>query len=168
MKAIKKRRQRRSDKTNLALMSSLVIVFAKPNVKVNLKLLKRLTNFLSKCHLIKLIENRAMKSLADPICLGMPDFRSGVLDVAHLEIELEIMGIRLSTVFSAAVGKNSKQGRLKLIEEGDDLFVEQIGGCDGRFSRVELADGDLRIGIDQGLLVNSANALEAAEVEGVL
>ncbi len=43
------------------------------------------------------------------------------------------------------------------IEEGHDPIVKQIGCRNSRFGRVELANGNLRIGVDERLLVDSAN-----------
>ena len=46
--------------------------------------------------------------------------------------------------------------------------VEQVSRRNGRLGRVQLGVGDLAIGVDIGLLVDAANALEGANVECVL
>ena len=108
-------------------MSSLVIVLRQPNVKINLKLLKGLIDLLAERYLIKLVENRAMESLADPIRLRMPDFCLCVFYIAHREKELEVMRVRPSAIFGSSIGENAKHGHVELVEEGNDPVVEKIG-----------------------------------------
>ena len=40
-------------------------------------------------------------------------------------------------------------------KEGQDLIIKQIGGGNRNFGRVDLGKGNLAIGIDKGLLVDS-------------
>jgi hypothetical protein len=51
---------------------------------------------------------------------------------------------------------------------GDDTVIEEVGGHQGVLTIIELDKGHLAVGIDEGLLVDSANALEGADVVGVL
>jgi hypothetical protein len=66
---VQKRLHRCSATAHLALVSPHVIVFRQPKVKVNLKLIKGLVYLPSECDLIKLIEDGAMESLANPVSL---------------------------------------------------------------------------------------------------
>jgi hypothetical protein len=66
--------QKRPAEAHLTLASALVILLRQPNVKINLKVLKRLTHFHAERYLIKFIENRAMESLTDSVRLRMPEF----------------------------------------------------------------------------------------------
>jgi hypothetical protein len=54
------------------------------------------------------------------------------------------------------------------IKEGHHLVIEQIGGRQGRFAVIELRQGDLAIGVEEGLLIDAAYALERADVERIL
>ena len=55
-----------------------------------------------------------------------------------------------------------------LCEEWQHPIIVQVGGGDRRLGCVALGRGPLRIGIDEGLLVNAANSLEGADIERVL
>jgi hypothetical protein len=55
-----------------------------------------------------------------------------------------------------------------LLEERQRTVVEQIGRRDRRLAIVELGEGDLGVGVDEGLLINAPNALEIADIERVL
>src|SRR6478735_594948 len=78
------------------------------------------------------------------------------------------MGVRTPTVFSSTVGQDSKHRSLKLVEVRDYPIVKQIGSCDGRLGRVELANRDFGIGIDEGLLIYPPNPFQAADVKSIL
>lgn len=91
----------------------------------------------------KLVEHRAMESLANPVRLGMPNFCLRMLNIAHCEKELKATRVGLSAILSAAVGENAKHGHVELVEEGDYRIVERIGSRDWCFGRVELARSDL-------------------------
>lgn len=54
------------------------------------------------------------------------------------------------------------------IEERHNPVVKQIGCRNRCFGRVELANGNLGIGVDERLLVDSANAFQATHVERIL
>src|SRR5215472_11646937 len=57
---------------------------------------------------------------------------------------------------------------IMLLEERQHTVVEQIGGRDRRLTIVELGEGDLGVGVDEGLLINAPNSLEIANIERVL
>ena len=52
-----------------------------------------------------------------------------------------------------------------LFEERQRPVVEQFRRGDGRLAIVELGASDLGIGIDEGLLVDPADALQIADIE---
>jgi hypothetical protein len=68
----------------------------------------------------------------------------------------------------AAVGEDTLQNHAVLLVEGQDPVVEEIGRRDRRLAIIELGEADLGIGVDEGLLIDSADALQGADVEGVL
>jgi hypothetical protein len=59
------------------------------------------------------------------------------------------VGFRSAAILGSPVGENSEYRNVELVEEWYDPVVEKIGGCDRGFGRVELAHGDLGIGIDK-------------------
>ena len=54
------------------------------------------------------------------------------------------------------------------IEEGHDAIVQEIGCRDRCLAIIEFREHDLRIGVDEGLLVDPADALHVAYVESIL
>src|SRR6266568_1350346 len=55
-----------------------------------------------------------------------------------------------------------------LLEEWQYPVVQQVGRGDRRLAVIQLAESDLGIGVDEGLLVDPPDALEIADVERVL
>ena len=55
-----------------------------------------------------------------------------------------------------------------LVEERHHPVVEQVGGGDRGLAVVELGEGHLGVGVDEGLLVDPPDALQRADIEGVL
>ena len=51
-----------------------------------------------------------------------------------------------------------------LLEEGDDAIVEEIGGGQRGLSVVKLGEPDLGVGVDKGLLIDPADALQRAGI----
>ena len=66
------------------------------------------------------------------------------------------------------VGEDAQQRHAVLVEEGDHPVVQQLGRADRRLAVVELGEADLRVGVDEGLLVDPPHPLHDAHVEGVL
>src|ERR1700730_2156402 len=54
------------------------------------------------------------------------------------------------------------------VEEGDHAVVQKIGRRDRRLAIIELGASNLDIGVDKGLLVDTADAFQRAHIEGVL
>lgn len=55
-----------------------------------------------------------------------------------------------------------------LVEERHHAVVEQVSSGDRRLTVIELGEGDLAVGVDEGLLVDPADALQRADIEGIL
>ena len=55
-----------------------------------------------------------------------------------------------------------------LVVERHHPVVEELGGGDRRLAVVELGEGDLGVGVDEGLLVDAPDPLQRADIEGVL
>ena len=51
-----------------------------------------------------------------------------------------------------------------MLKERQDLIIQRICRCDGRFHGVQLGKGDFGVGIDKGLLVDSTNAFDRTDI----
>jgi hypothetical protein len=54
------------------------------------------------------------------------------------------------------------------IEEWHHTIVQDVGRRQRCLAVIELGEGDLGVGIDEGLLIDAAHALQIADIEGVL
>jgi len=91
-----------------------------------------------------------------------------VVDVLHREVELVLVPLGAAAELGAAVGQHPAQLHAVAVEEGHDAVVQQVGGGDRGLAVVELGEGDLRVGVDEGLLVDPSHPFQRADVEGVL
>ena len=55
-----------------------------------------------------------------------------------------------------------------LVIERHHPIVEDLGGGDRRLAVIKLGEGHFGIGVDHGLLIDPANALQGADIEGIL
>ena len=78
------------------------------------------------------------------------------------------MMLGLTTVLCAAIGHDAQHGQIMCIEEWQHAIIEHIGGCNRCLSGIQLGKGDLAKGIYKGLLIDSNNAFERADIEGIL
>ena len=78
------------------------------------------------------------------------------------------MSFRVAAILTAAVGQHAQQLDIVLLKERYNPVIEQIRCRDRRLAIVQLGASNLRIGIDEGLLVDTADALEIADIECVL
>jgi hypothetical protein len=67
----------------------------------------------------------------------------------------------------ATFGTHAAQLDVVLVEERHDAVVEQVGGGDRGLAVIQLGECHLRVGVDEGLLVDPADPLERADIEGV-
>ena len=55
-----------------------------------------------------------------------------------------------------------------MLVTNDRFQVKDLGCGDRGLAIVQLGEGDLGVGIDQGLLIDPPHALERSDIEGVL
>jgi len=96
------------------------------------------------------------------------DPRARVFDVVDGQIEFVRMSIVRAAEFGTAIGKYAEERNVMLLEEGQNTIVEQVGGGDRRLVGVELCRRDLRIGVDEGLLIDTAHPFKRADIKSVL
>lgn len=72
-------------------MGAVVVVIRYPRIQINLQLFNRPVDLAPEGDLVKLLQYRLVKALADTVRLWMTHFRFGVLDVVQREVELKVM-----------------------------------------------------------------------------
>ena len=110
---------------------------------------------LRKRHPVELVQHCFVEALDDSIGLRALGLGSGVVHILDREIELVLVVLRVSAIFRASVGQHAAQPDLVLIIEGHHTVVEEIGRGERGLAIVELSEGDLGIGVDEGLLVDA-------------
>lgn len=93
-----------------------------------------------------------------------------MFDVAIVDgqIKLIVMLFDATAVLRSSVGQDSQHRQPLSLIERQYAIIEQIGGSDRRFTRIQLAVGDFRVGIHERLLVDTPHAFQIANVEGIL
>ena len=109
-----------------------------------------------------------MEALTDAVGLRMIGFSPGMFDVVDSQVELIVMSFRFSTILCPSVSQDTDQAHALFCKEGQHSIVEQIRTRNRRLGRIELGRSPLGVGIDEGLLIDAANALDGADIEGVL
>src|SRR5436190_1073729 len=150
-----------------ALMRPLLVVVDEPGIEIGLQFLDRAIDLFTERHPIELVEQRAMEALADPVGLWALGLCAAVIDVLDRQVELVLVAFPAAEL-GAAIGQHPAQPDAVLIVERHHPIVEDLGGGDWRLSVIELGEGHLGVGIDKGLLINPPDALQRANVEGVL
>ena len=84
-------------------MSSFIVVVRQPLVQIFLQLLQRLVQLFAEGHLIKLVQDRLMKPLADAVGLRRHRFGFRVVDIINRQIKLVIMVLDLAAILCATV-----------------------------------------------------------------
>jgi len=125
-------------------------------------------DFLAEGHLIELLQERFVEAFADSIGLGFAGLGPGMVNVLNSQVELVLVVLAGATVLSAAVGKNTQERNSMSLEKRQDAVVEHIGGDQGVLAVIKLGRGDLRVGIDEGLLVDSPHPFEGSNIERIL
>jgi len=109
-----------------------------------------------------------MEALADAIGRRRLGFRAGVVDVLYCQIELILVAFPVATVLRATVGQHPQQRHVLFLEERQYPIVQQIRSDQRILAIIELHEGQLRISVQKGLLVDAADALDRAHVVGIL
>src|SRR6516164_9560410 len=148
-------------------MGPVLVVLGDPRIKVGLQLVDRAVDLFAERHAVELIQDGAMEALADSICLRALGLGAAVVDVLDCEIELVFMALGAAKL-SAAIGQHPRQSDAVLVVERHHPVVEDLGGGDRGLAIIQFSKGDLGIGVDHGLLIDPADTLQGADIEGVL
>jgi hypothetical protein len=83
-----------------------------------------------------------------------------MVDILERQIELVFAVFRVAAIFRAAIGQHATEPHFARIIERHDAIVEEISGGDRRLAVIEFGEGDLGIGVDEGLLIDAADPIE--------
>ena len=78
------------------------------------------------------------------------------------------MPLPVATLLRTPIREDPQEGNVVFLEEGEHAVVEEIGRNKGVLSVVELCRDRFGIGVDEGLLVDPADAFQVADVESIL
>jgi len=130
------------------------VVATDPVVEIDLQLCDRAIDLFPERDAVELVEDRLVKALDNSIRLWALGFGPGMIDVFDGQVEFVFVVLGVAAIFRAPVGQNAAEFDLLLLEEGHDAIVDEIGGGDRGLAIVELGERDLRIGVEEGLLVD--------------
>ena len=105
-------------------MGALLVVVHEPSVKIGLPLLQRAIDLLPKRHAIELVQQGLMEALANPVGLGMPRLRLGVIDILHRQVEFVFVAIGGAAALGASIGQHAIKRNFMLVEERQDSVIE--------------------------------------------
>ena len=142
-----------------------IIVIYEP-VEITLELFYAVVSFLSQGDLQELFEDRSVQPFGEAVRPGMLDLCVMMSDSAHFQEELEVVAASfpVGRELFAIVGQNSFDRNA--VAGGADMF-DEINSRDGRLIDVELSPAEGSGCITTGHLVDSSDALETTDVEGV-
>ena len=141
-------------------MWPLLVVFRHPLIQIGLQFVKGVVYLFSEGHLVELLQHRFVEAFADAVGLGATGLGSGMIDIFHGQVELVFVVFPGPAVFRAPIGQHPQQRDVVLLEERQHLVVEGVGGHQGVLAVIKFGEGDLGVGVDEGLLVDAADALE--------
>ena len=140
-----------------ALMRATIVVFGDPGVEIGLQLVNRVIDLLAERDPVKLVQHSAMEALADSIRLWALGLRAAVIDVFNREIELVLMALGAAKL-GAAIGQHAREPDAVLVIKRHHPVIEDLGRGDRGLAVIQLGEGDLGIGVDEGLLIDPPDA----------
>src|SRR3984893_1445364 len=150
---VKESLHRRLAKTPASLMWPFLVVAIDPFIKIGLQGLDRSVELLAERDTVELVEDGLVKALDNAIRLWALRLGPRMVNVFHREIKLVVVMLGIAAIFRAAVGQHTAEPHLLFVEERQDAIVQEIGRCDWRLPIIEFGEGDLRVGVDEGLLI---------------
>src|SRR6201982_3162791 len=149
-------------------MWPLLIVLADPQIEIGLQLVDRTIHLFTERDTVELVEHRSVEALADAVGLRALGLGPRVIDVLDRKVKLVFVSLRVATILAAAVGQDAQKLAVVLIEQRHPPIIEQIGRRDRCLAIVKFSASDLGVRIDEGLLVDPANALQITDIERIL
>ena len=84
-------------------MCSFIIVVFQPYVQIRLQLCNIAIEFLAERDLVKLLQDRLVKSFTDSVCLRAPGFSFRVIDVFQSQVELVFVVLTITAVLGKRI-----------------------------------------------------------------
>src|SRR5207247_293002 len=106
--------------------------------------------------------------LTDSIGLRRTYLYFTVLDTFDIQVEFILMMLSFSFILGSSVGKYSKQWDVLLLKEWQHQVIKQISCSNSIFSVVHFCKSNPGIGINKGLLINSSNTFNVANIISIL
>ncbi len=100
-------------------------------------------------------------------CFAMTDFRFGVFDSLQFQIQF-ILVPRSPFVFRSTIGQDPQKRNTVCFKEGKNPVIEEFSSCYCMFRSIEFGKSHPGVGVDKGLLINTAYALDIAHIVGIL
>src|SRR3954471_17248428 len=76
--------------------------------------------------------------------------------------------LTLAAVLGSAIGQDAQQRNVLLFKEGYDTMVQHVSRDQCIFAIVKLGKSNFRVSVNKGLLIDSADALDRADIVRVL
>src|SRR3984893_4741185 len=114
---------------------------------------------LSEGDAVELVQHCLVEALSDAIRLWTLRLGPGMVNIFHREIELVFVMLGITAIFGAAISQNTGELHFLFVEEGHDPIVQEVGRGDRRLAIIEFGKRHFRIGVDESLLVDAADAL---------
>src|SRR5262245_23765095 len=150
-----------------ALMRPPMVVLDQPGIEISLQLLDAVVDLLAERDAIELIQYSAMEALTDSIGLRALGLGAAVVDVLDGEVELVFMALGPAKL-GAAIGQHARQPYTVLVIDRHHPVVEDLGSSDRGLAVIEFCKADLGVCVDDGLLIDPADALQGTDVKGIL
>ncbi len=77
-----------------------------------------------------------------------------MIDVLNRQVEFVVVMLGIAAILGAAVGQHPDEPDFLGLEELQQAVVQEIGSGDRGLAVIELGEGHLGVGIDEGLLVD--------------
>ena len=148
-------------------MRSDLVGVDQPGIEIGLQLVQRAIDLLAEGDPIELVQDGAVKALADAVGLRALGLGAAVVDVLDREIELVFVALGAAKL-GAAISQDARQPDAMLVVERHHSVIEDLGGGDRGLTIIKLGEGNLGIGVDHGLLIDPAHALQGADIKGIL
>jgi len=133
-------------------MGSLVVVAFNPFIQIGLQLGDGVVDLLAEGDPVERVQHGLVEPLDDAVGLRALGLGAGMIHVLDREVELVFVMFGIAAIFGAPIRQHAQELHLAGIKERDHAVIEQIGRGDRRLAVIELGEGNLRVGIDEGLL----------------
>jgi hypothetical protein len=109
-----------------------------------------------------------VEALTDFVRLRAHRFCPAVIDIFHREIKLVFVMLGICRTIPCRDRSEQLRASLFFVEEGHDSIIQEVGRGDRRLAIIVFGKRHFRIGVDDGLPIDTADPFHVADVERVL